>query len=662
MLSSCLRLIITICISTSCSGGSDGGSSEGGITPSPPVPSGNEAAAPTITPLARLPGITGLRAYQNQLFWFDNNPFAHFKSWNTSGGFVRTLAMRMGRPFKIVLSGQNVIWNEGPPNGVVPAGMQVKQVGPDGTVTVLAAEQPSCDHHTTDDLIVDANMAYYVTASGCSSALVSSIVRLPFNHQTPVPVVNTSHSIWSLSADMTNLYWLELDIFASTFELKRVAKTGGSPQTLASGPIQNGLGPGMSVGNDHIFFSETISAQGGYRIRQVPIAGGGSTILFEKGNGGPVQSIAADSTNVYWADNTSIQTIPGTGGGPTTLVSVPEAYMTIALSGNILYWMETRCCVIPQSSTINSIPRTGGAVTTIQQGLGFIGGTNRSAFGGSLVVGNGNVYWTEGGSFLASDGYGRIAKSQLGGGSVETVASGIVSISPRLLFIDQFIYIADGAALKKLPISGGFPELLRPLDVAYSVSTPFNGFATDGHAIYFRHRSSPHFVAVPIDGSPPWELPGDPVSTDATGLSFASDRLFWIANRNTINSLPKEGGTISTLLTDVGLLDLITDFSNIFFVQDIPHSFLRTINRMPITGGPVSILVPGTDLLDSSGMTQDDQFVYWTDQTTVGKASKSTGAFTFYELIVKNSGGGIAVDDSSIFWIRDDILFRATPK
>jgi hypothetical protein len=566
----------------------------------------------------------------------------------------------MGRPLKLALSGQEVIWNEGPPNGVVPSGMQIKKVASDGTVTLLAAEQPSCDHHTTDDLIVDANSVYYVTASACSSGLVSSIVKLPMNGSPPVEVVTTSRSIWALSADVTNLYWVEMDIFSSTFELKRIAKTGGSSQILYTDAIQNGLGPGMSVGNGSIFYSETISTQGGYRIRRVPVSGGGSTILFEKGNGGPVQSIAADSANVYWADNTSIQTIPGTGGGPTTLVSMPEAYMTIALSGNILYWMETRCCVIPQSSTINSIARTGGAVTTIQQGLGFIGGTNRSAFGGSLVVGNGNVYWTEGGSLLANEGYGRIAKSSLAGGRVVTVASGIMSISPRLLFIDQYIYIADGAALKKLPISGGFPELLRPLDVAYSVSTNFNGFATDGHSIYFRHRSSPHFVTVPIDDSPPSELPGDPVPFDATGLSFADGRLFWIANGNTIHSLPKEGGAVSTLLVDVGLFDLISDLTNIFFIQGGP--VFSTINKLQIAGGSPSLLVPGAAIASSQEMTQDDESIYWSNQTAVGKASKSTGALVFYELVVKSSGGGIAVDDTSAYWIRDDILFRATPK
>ena len=301
--------ILLFTVTVSCSGG--GG--EGG-TPSPQSSGGSNNATPNITPLAVLPGVTRLQAYQNQLFWFDEDPFTHFKSWTTAGGPVNTLAMRMGRPFKIALSGQDVFWTEGPPNGVIPSGMQIKKIAPDGSVTLLSAEQPSCAPGSTDDLLVDGSSVYYVTASACSAAIVSSIVRLPLNNDPSVPLVTTSRAVWSMSADTNNLYWLEKrDDFAGIYDVKRVAKSGGSPQTLYSDAIQNNLAPSISVANGHVFFSETINSLGAYRIRQVPIAGGGSTILFEQSQGGPVQSLASDNTNVYWADNTSIQTMPGTG-------------------------------------------------------------------------------------------------------------------------------------------------------------------------------------------------------------------------------------------------------------------------------------------------------------------------------------------------------------
>lgn len=655
---SCFLIALIACCLTSCSGG--GGETPGGGTTTAPPPGGGTTVAPIITPLFALPGVTHLQSHHNRLFWFDDDPFAHFKSWPTAGGPISPLAMRMGRPFKIALSGQDVFWTEGPPNGVIPSGMQIKKVAPDGTVTLLAAEQPSCASGSTDELIVDGSSIYYVTASACSAALVSHIVKLPLNNDPPTEIITTSRTIWSLSSDSTHLYWIEKDDLTGQYDLKRIPKAGGVPQTLFSSTIVNNLGLGITIGNGQVFFSETTSPQGGYQIRQIPTTGGASTVLFDKPLDGPVQSIAADNTNVYWADNTGIRTIAGTGGTASTLVNVPESFMTITLSGTTLYWMETRCCTIPQSSTINRVSTSGGTSTSIQQGLGFIGGTNRSSFGGALVVGNGNIYWTEGGSTLAHMGYGKIASSLLTGGTVQTVASGIVSISPTFHVTDQFIYIADHSALKKLPISGGFPEFIRPLDISPMASTGFNGFATDGTAVYFKNPLSAHLIAAPVDGSALSEIPSDLILEDVLGLTFANGRLYWIANGNTIRSLPRSGGTISTVLTSQGLFDLIADLTHIYFIQG--GSFFSTINKLLIAGGTPSLLVPTAAISSSQDMTQDDQSVYWSNATQVGKASKTTGALSFYELIVKGSGGGIAVDDTSAFWIRDDVLFRATPK
>src|SRR5436853_5603626 len=205
--------------------------------------------------------------------------------------------------------------------------------------------------------------------------------------------------------------------------------------------------------------------------------------------------------------------------------------------------METLCCSSPQVSTIKSVSTSGGSISVVQGNLGYIGG--------ALTNGNVNLYWTEGGPTLAALGFDRIAKSPLAGGTVETVASGIVSISPRFLMIDQFIYIADGAALKKLPVTRGFPEFLSPLKTSTVVSLNFDGFATDGSSIYFKNPYSAHFVATPIDGSPPSELPGDFVLDDAKSLTFVNGRLYWLDKvpGSKLKSLPKTGGTISTLLT-----------------------------------------------------------------------------------------------------------------
>lgn len=628
----------------SCSGAGDSSSS------------GTRPPRPTVTPVLALPNVSSLHANRNQLFWFNNDPFANFVTWPTAGGPVTPLTIRMGGPSKLALSGEDIFWTEGPAAGVV-GGIQVKKVTPRGEVIVLAAEQNhSCAHFSSDDLVVDVNSVYYVAAPACSGASPSRIVSVPLNNDPPVDLITTSRSIWGLSADTTTLYWIETDNLTSSYEVKRVAKAGGSAQTLFSGSVPNNFAPGIAIGNGRVFFSETTTTHGGYRLREVSTNGGTSAVLFETGGGGPVQSIVADAANVYWADKTTIQTIPGGGGTVSTLVTVPESFMAIALSGNSLYWMETRSDTIPQSSTINRISTSGGVSTLVQQGLGYIGG--------SLVVGNGNVYWTEGGSTLANEGYGKIAKGSLSGGNVQTVASGIISANPRIIVTDQFIYIADKSSLKKLPITGGFPELLSPLETARMVATSFEriGFATDGTAIYFKNEFSRHFVAVPVNGSQTAEIASDPILGDVTELTVLNGNLYWLTGDTNIKTLPVSGGITSTLLTTQHRLlnILIADITNIFFIDGGPP--FTTINKMPLVGGAPTVLVPQVEISRSPDMTQDNQSVYWTNQTQVVKASKRTGALSFYELAVKNSGGGIAVDDSSVFWIRDDILYKATPK
>lgn len=328
--------------------------------------------------------------------------------------------------------------------------------------------------------------------------------------------------------------------------------------------------------------------------------------------------------------------------------------MVMSISGSTLYWMETLCCSVPQASTIKSISTSGGMITTLQSGLGYIGGA-----GGALIIGNGNLYWTEGGEVLADPAYGRIAKSPLGGGTVQTVASGIASISPRCLIADQFIFIADGdSAIKKLPITGGFPELLSPLYTASFVRLNFNGFATDGNFIYVKNAYKGHFAAIPIDGSAPSELPGDSIFGDTGGLTVIKDHLYWLEFPTAIKRLPKTGGAVSMVLQSIGIFDFMADLNNIFFIQGGPA--YSTINRMPIGGGSPSLLVPGTAVGSVYDMDQDDESVYWASETQVGKASKATGALYYYELGLGH--GGIAVDDTSVYWLRDGILFRATPK
>jgi hypothetical protein len=81
-----------------------------------------------------------------------------------------------------------------------------------------------------------------------------------------------------------------------------------------------------------------------------------------------------------------------------------------------------------------------------------------------------------------------------------------------------------------------------------------------------------------------------------------------------------------------------------------------------VNGGTVTTLYDGSPFHSPSQIAQDQSHIYWTNQAQVARVSKAGGGFTFYELMVKNSGSGIDVNDSTVFFVRDDIVWQASPK
>jgi len=132
--------------------------------------------------------------------------------------------------------------------------------------------------------------------------------------------------------------------------------------------------------------------------------------------------------------------------------------------------------------------------------------------------------------------------------------------------------------------------------------------------------------------------------------------LYWLDVQGIVR-MPSAGGSVATVLSASGLFDLIADQDRVYFVQGGPA--LSDIKKVSVNGGLVTTLVPGAA---AGAFTQDDSYIYWTSQTEVAKVPKNGGSLSFYERIVKDSGGGIAVDDTSVYWMRDDVLWKATPK
>ena len=127
---------------------------------------------------------------------------------------------------------------------------------------------------------------------------------------------------------------------------------------------------------------------------------------------------------------------------------------------------------------------------------------------------------------------------------------------------------------------------------------------------------------------------------------------------DSIRKMPVAGGPLNTIASNIqGLTGLEVDSNSAYFSEYETGD----IRKVSVNGGTVTTLFDGSGRDSPSRVTQDQTHVYWSNQTQVARVSKNGGGFTFYELVVK-SGQGIATDDSSVYFVRDEVIWRASPK
>ena len=142
------------------------------------------------------------------------------------------------------------------------------------------------------------------------------------------------------------------------------------------------------------------------------------------------------------------------------------------------------------------------------------------------------------------NGVGRIARAPLTGGSDTTVASGFLTEARLFLMTDQFVYVADAGTIKKLPITGGFPERLYagPNGANYIAA-----LATNGSSLYFADSVSGTILRMSVNGGSITSLTGSAGMT--TSLAVEGNTLYWLDGQTTIKSMPASGGPITTLFS-----------------------------------------------------------------------------------------------------------------
>ncbi len=200
----------------------------------------------------------------------------------------------------------------------------------------------------------------------------------------------------------------------------------------------------------------------------------------------------------------------------------------------------------------------------------------------------------------------------------------------------------------KIPLDGTPPtELATGADLV----------AIDATDVYFAGQfGEPSRVA--LDGGPVTPLVTDGVGV--TALALGPDDVYFArrggqGSVGTIHSVPKQGGPMATLASELALPSSVSvDATDLFFTTYSGG----TVEKLSLDGGARVALFSGGLNLQVSAL--DDENVYFAGALgSLSRVSKDGGEPT--EIAYDTHFFDIALDDASVFWVNGEAL-RRVPK
>jgi hypothetical protein len=362
---------------------------------------------------------------------------------------------------------------------------------------------------------------------------------------------------WAPTVDSYTVYFSTTDP-VTTSSTTRVTGIIGSSTTIT----------GLTNGTMYYFIGTSVNADDesppSSEVRAMPDINIGTVTILDSASGllGYPQSIAVDSTSVYWTEDIGTPW----GGG---------------------------------SGAVKKVGLNGGIVTTLDSGptIWQDGGPQ------SIVVDSTNAYW--------ADYYsGTINKVLISGGSVTTIASGLNS--PQSLAIDSTnVYWANGAGISKVGINGGTVTTL-----ASGTINPY-AIAIDSANVYWTGYTNTNSVTINKVG-----LNGGTITTLASelsgcprGIAVDSTSVYWTDMCNwTVNKVGINGGTVTTLAsgTYTGALNgpygIAVDSTSVYWTE---FNESGSIYKVGINGGTFTTVASGLNM--PANIAIDSTNVYWTE-------------------------------------------------
>lgn len=281
-------------------------------------------------------------------------------------------------------------------------------------------------------------------------------------------------------------------------------------------------------------------------------AGGAVEVL---GTGGRPAWIAVDDAHVYWVTEGD----PNNGyAGGVVMRNAKTGGTPTTLAMN-----ETKPVdVVVDATNVYWIRATAGTIMKMPKAGGTPTLVATAADARRLAVDDTHLYWTRN-----ANGIGGVSRIALAGGSVEPLVTGRLGVH-ELALDSSSVFYSTSTVVEKIAKAGG-----TPTTVAGTTGLP-EGVVLEGSTLFLRDDSS----------------------------------------GGTVKTVPKAGGTATTIVTDDQPTGLAVDATHIYWSSDA-----RRIVRAPLTGGTPEILAENE--LNPAELASDECFVYWVDrQTLVGSS------------------------------------------
>jgi sugar lactone lactonase YvrE len=178
-----------------------------------------------------------------------------------------------------------------------------------------------------------------------------------FDGQTKRALSTTESSPAEIVVGAQDLYWVNRE----GGSVRRVARGGGTPTTLASGLDHPN---GIALDASFVYFSEW-GSQGSVGIGKVPIAGG-AVVSLAATHGG-VTALAIDADSVYWTTmDGDVVRLSKKGGAPEKLATRQGDAGCLAVDAASVYWCDnTKHAILRRDKRTGAVERVGEPPSSI---------------------------------------------------------------------------------------------------------------------------------------------------------------------------------------------------------------------------------------------------------------------------------------------------------